>query len=145
VTVGAAGGFPQGGGFGSLSLRFGTAAGNVLEAEVVTASGEIVVANAWQHDDLFWTLRGGGGGTFGVVTKLTMRTYPAPRTLGRMRGTIRAAGDHEFRYVNETDYFEPDWQRSFWGGNYPRLLAVKQKYDPAGLFRVHHGVGSELT
>ena len=32
---------------------------------------------------------------------------------------------------------------SFWGANYPRLLAVKKKYDPSGLFFVHHGVGSE--
>ena len=30
-----------------------------------------------------------------------------------------------------------------WGANYPRLLAVKQKYDPANFFKVHHGVGSE--
>jgi hypothetical protein len=35
------------------------------------------------------------------------------------------------------------WQRSYWGSNYPRLLAVKDGYDPDGLFFVHHGVGSE--
>ena len=46
-------------------------------------------------------------------------------------------------YVSESDYFEREWQRAFWGSNYPRLLAVKQRYDPAGLFFVHHGVGSE--
>jgi hypothetical protein len=46
-------------------------------------------------------------------------------------------------YVSESDYFEPDWQHSFWGPNYPRLAAAKKKYDPAGLFFVHHGVGSE--
>ena len=46
-------------------------------------------------------------------------------------------------YVSESDYFEPSWQQSFWGSNYPRLAAVKKKYDPAGLFFVHHGVGSE--
>ena len=46
-------------------------------------------------------------------------------------------------YVSESDYFEPDWQHSFWGTNYPRLLAAKRKYDPEGLFIVHHGVGSE--
>jgi hypothetical protein len=46
-------------------------------------------------------------------------------------------------YVAETDYFERSWQRSFWGPNYPRLQAVKKKYDPDGLFFVHHGVGSE--
>jgi FAD/FMN-containing dehydrogenase len=97
VTVGAAGGFTQGGGFGSLSRRYGTAAGNMLEAEVATASGEIVTANAAQHPDLFWALRGGGGGTFGVVTRLTLRTHPAPQTLGRVAGSITASSDADFR------------------------------------------------
>jgi FAD/FMN-containing dehydrogenase len=97
VTVGAAGGFPQGGGFGSFSRRYGTAAGNMLEAEVVLASGEIVVANETQQPDLFWALRGGGGGTFGVVTRLTMRTHPMPGTRNSVQGTIRASGDAEFR------------------------------------------------
>jgi FAD/FMN-containing dehydrogenase len=46
-------------------------------------------------------------------------------------------------YVNESSYFEPEWQKSYWGPNYPRLLAAKQTYDPDGLFFVRHGVGSE--
>lgn len=46
-------------------------------------------------------------------------------------------------YVSESDFFLEDWQRAFWGSNYPRLLAVKHRYDPDGLFTVHHGVGSE--
>jgi len=46
-------------------------------------------------------------------------------------------------YVSETNFFEPSWQRSFWGPNYPKLRAIKAKYDPDGLFFVHHGVGSE--
>jgi FAD/FMN-containing dehydrogenase len=46
-------------------------------------------------------------------------------------------------YVNETNYFEVDWQRAFWGDNYARLRAIKTRYDPDGLFFVHHGVGSE--
>jgi hypothetical protein len=41
------------------------------------------------------------------------------------------------------DYFQADWQKAFWGSNYSRLAAVKRKYDPDGLFFVHHGVGSE--
>jgi Berberine and berberine like len=46
-------------------------------------------------------------------------------------------------YVSESDFFEPAWQQSFWGSSYPRLAAVKQHYDPSGLFFVRHGVGSE--
>lgn len=47
-------------------------------------------------------------------------------------------------YWNEADYYEKDWQTSFWGeANYPKLLIIKQKYDPNGLFTCHHCVGSE--
>jgi FAD/FMN-containing dehydrogenase len=46
-------------------------------------------------------------------------------------------------YVAEGDFFEEAWRESFWGPNYARLLAVKDRYDPDGLFVVHHGVGSE--
>jgi hypothetical protein len=46
-------------------------------------------------------------------------------------------------YVSESNFFDEAWRESFWGSNYPRLLAVKEKYDPDGLFFVHHGVGSE--
>jgi len=45
--------------------------------------------------------------------------------------------------VSEGNFFDAHWQTSYWGSNYPRLAAVKKKYDPAGLFFVHHGVGSE--
>jgi hypothetical protein len=46
-------------------------------------------------------------------------------------------------YVSESNFFEGDWQRSYWGANYARLRAAKEAYDPEGLFFVHHGVGSE--
>ena len=51
--------------------------------------------------------------------------------------------DEPGSYVSESDYFESQWRRTFWGANYPRLAAVKKQYDPDGLFFVHHGVGSE--
>ena len=47
-------------------------------------------------------------------------------------------------YWNEADFDEPNWQTSFWGPNYPRLLEIKQGYDPDGLFTCHHCVGSEF-
>jgi Berberine and berberine like len=56
---------------------------------------------------------------------------------------LRAAAPDTGTYVNECDYFQADWQRAFWGSNYPRLLEIKRRYDPAGLFFAHHGVGSE--
>jgi Berberine and berberine like len=56
---------------------------------------------------------------------------------------IRAAAPDAGSYVNETDYHQPGWQRSFWGDNYARLLEIKHTHDPGNMFRVHHGVGSE--
>jgi len=46
-------------------------------------------------------------------------------------------------YLAEGNFFDEAWRESFWGSNYARLLGVKDKYDPDGLFFVHHGVGSE--
>jgi hypothetical protein len=46
-------------------------------------------------------------------------------------------------YVAESSFFERSWQTSFWGTNYAKLRQVKQRYDPDGLFFVHHGIGSE--
>jgi hypothetical protein len=56
---------------------------------------------------------------------------------------LRAVAPGAGSYVSESDFFEGAWQRSFWGDHYARLHAVKAKYDPEGLFFVHHGVGSE--
>ena len=56
---------------------------------------------------------------------------------------LRACAPGAGSYVNETDYFQEDWQHAFWGPNYPRLARIKRRYDPDGLFTVHHGVGSE--
>jgi hypothetical protein len=63
--------------------------------------------------------------------------------IGRAMDVLRGVVTNVGSYVSESDFFERSWQRSFWGSNYPRLAAVKKKYDPGGLFFVHHGVGSE--
>ena len=49
----------------------------MLEIKVVTADGDHVIANPYQNEDLFWALRGGGGGTWGVVTSVTYKTHPS--------------------------------------------------------------------
>ena len=63
--------------------RYGTAAASLLEAEIVTADGKTRIVNAAQEPDLFWALKGGGGGTFGVVTRLTLATHELPENLRR--------------------------------------------------------------
>ena len=95
-TVGVAG-LVQGGGFGSFSKRYGTAAASLLEAEIVTADGKLRIANASQHPDLFWALKGGGGGTFGVVTRVTLRTHPLPEFFGGVFASVQASSDEAFR------------------------------------------------
>ena len=68
-------GFALGGGIGWLSRRYGLTANTITAAEVVTAEGELVRADADQNSDLFWALRGGGG-DFGVVTSLELELFP---------------------------------------------------------------------
>ncbi|CAG8428433.1 unnamed protein product [Penicillium salamii] len=75
-TVGAVGGYLQGGGHGPVSHDFGLATDQVLELKVVLASGAFVTASACENIDLFTALRGGGGGTFGVVISATIKVHP---------------------------------------------------------------------
>jgi FAD/FMN-containing dehydrogenase len=56
---------------------------------------------------------------------------------------LRKAVEDPGSYVAESNYFNRSWQTAFWGGHYSRLRAIKDRYDPDGLFFVHHGVGSE--
>ncbi len=56
---------------------------------------------------------------------------------------IKAITPNAGTYANESDYFQKNWQQDFWGGNYQKLLTIKKKYDPNGLFYCHHCVGSE--
>jgi hypothetical protein len=109
-------GLVQSGGFGSFSKGFGTAAAGLLEAEVVTADGKVRIANACTNPDLFWALKGGGGGSFGVVTRVTLRTHPLPAFFGGVGGTIKAQTDASFRQLIQRFFefyrdqlFNPHW------------------------------------
>jgi FAD/FMN-containing dehydrogenase len=115
TTVGVAG-LIQGGGFGSFSKRYGLAAASLLEAEVVTADGKVRVVNAEQEPDLFWALKGGGGGTFGVITRLTLATHELPATFGAVTLDIQAHSDDAYRQLlarfldlYATRLFNPHW------------------------------------
>jgi FAD/FMN-containing dehydrogenase len=116
TTVGVAG-LVQGGGFGSFSKGFGTAAANLLEAEVVTADGTVRIANAAQNPDLFWALKGGGGGTFGVVTRLTLRTHPLPDYFGGVAATITATSDAAYPALVERviSFYRESLLNPHWG------------------------------
>lgn len=165
---------------------------SLLEVEIVTADGKIRIANAYTNPDLFWAVKGGGGGTFGIVTRMTLRTHALPAYFGGVFGEITAANEGAYRALNwmrtNEDYsfmakdgregapshhavWAGDREQAGWtihgyastwlparlldGGalarladslyaaNYARLLKIKQRYDPDGLFTVRDGVGSE--
>jgi FAD/FMN-containing dehydrogenase len=99
LTVGVAG-LVVNGGFGSFSPRFGLAASNLIEAEVVTADGVTRTVNAAQDPDLFFALKGGGG-SFGVVTRLTLRTHPLPETVGLVAFEVAAVNADAYRELIE--------------------------------------------
>ncbi|MGH3073457.1 MAG: FAD-binding oxidoreductase [Gaiellales bacterium] len=77
------GGIALGGGIGFLVRKYGLAIDDLLAAEVVTADGEIVEVDAETHPDLFWALRGGGG-NFGVATRLRLRLHKVDAVVGGM-------------------------------------------------------------
>jgi hypothetical protein len=86
-----------------------------LEAEVVTADGDVKIANACTNPDLFWALKGGGGG-FGVVTRITLRTHTLPEFMGGVFATIKASSDEAYRRLSSKvlafyaqSLFNPHW------------------------------------
>ena len=76
ATVSVAGGWGQMAGHSFVSSQYGLGVDQFLEFKVVTADGQLKVANNVSNPDLFWALRGGGGSTWGVVTEATVKAYP---------------------------------------------------------------------
>src|SRR5581483_11132044 len=65
------------------------------------------------------------------------------REIGMAAAELRKIAPRSGSYCNEGNFFNASWREDFWGKNYSKLRAIKEKYDPDGLFFVHHGVGSE--
>ncbi|KAF8529330.1 FAD-binding domain-containing protein [Hysterangium stoloniferum] len=93
VSVVASGGYVQGGGHSALSPTFGLAADNALQFEIVVANGTLLTVNSVCNSDLFWALRGGGAGSWGVIVSTTFRTFP----------TFNAVHHSAVIVVNNTD------------------------------------------
>ncbi|SJL04835.1 related to isoamyl alcohol oxidase [Armillaria ostoyae] len=113
-TVAPSGGW--GGGHSVLSPVYGLGVDRVLQFKIVTPDGELRVANEFQHPDLFWALRGGGGSTFGVVLESSMRVEPRmslivaaisfPQTAENGVPFLKLLVDHTYR-----------WGTEGWGGH----------------------------
>ncbi|KAG0360738.1 hypothetical protein BGX24_005493, partial [Mortierella sp. AD032] len=117
LTVGIAGGYCTGGGNGVLSKRHGLCVDNVLQYKVVTSDGELLVANAYQNQDLFWALRGGGPGTFGVVVEAVMRTHPPLKNIIKAQITIISLfGSAMDKIMREFLSHHNQWGKEGWSG-----------------------------
>jgi FAD/FMN-containing dehydrogenase len=137
MTVGVAG-LIQSGGFGSFSKTYGMAAASLLEAEIVTADGAVRIANACTNPDLFWGIKGGGGGSLGVVTRLTLRTHSLPEFFGAVFTAIKTQSDSAFRRLigkvvsfYSENLLNPHWgeQIAFRPGNVLAIAMVFQGLD----------------
>jgi len=141
TTVGVAG-LVQSGGFGSFSKHYGSVAASLLEAEVVTADGKIRIANACTNSDLFWALKGGGGGSFAAVTKITLRVHELPATLGGADFEVKANSDAAYhRLVRQfVGFYSEKLFNDRWGEQ-----AHFSGDNTLGIMMVCHGLSSEET
>ena len=130
----ALGGYTLGGGHSYVGRKYGLAVDNLLEVEMVSANGSIVVSNdhstliedvhghihlSTLNADLFWALRGGGGGTFGIVTKFTFKLHYAPKQFTTMtcwRPILNGTTNVGYDYMHDINYQLGTTLPADWGG-----------------------------
>lgn len=138
ATVGMVGGFPQGGGLGPLTSSFGLAADQVLEWEVVTATGQHIFATPTQNKDLYYALSGGGGGTYAAVLSMTMRAHSSMRVASaNLTFSSKGVSEESFKSVLET--FLSTLPRLAEAGAYSSFVVI------GGGFRLVPVFGPKLT
>lgn len=132
-------GFSLGGGISIFSRQYGLAVDNILEVTMVDGCGKLRIVNNYTDPDLFWALRGGGGGNFGVVTEIKVRTRKLNaenHLIGQLCWNIQDAPD-VLAYYNDV-----------WTYNIPNEMAAYTLWNRAQnifcLTIVHNGPPEEV-
>ncbi|KAI1032150.1 hypothetical protein LB505_013750 [Fusarium chuoi] len=123
-------GWATGGGHGFATGKYGQGADNILEAEIVTPAGNVLIANQCQNQDLYWAIRGGGGGTFGVITKLTVKAYHAPTVViggFDIRAKNQTSEDEFYKFIADVHALFPAIQDAGIHGYYT-VTGIKAYY-----------------
>ncbi len=121
VTVGVAG-HALGGGWGFSSRKFGLVTDNILEAQLVTANGTLVIANAQQNSDLYFALRGAGANSYGIVVEFTFRVHDVSGPITRF----------QYFWTNKTQQFQAFKGFQTWGANAVPEISASFYLDPFG-------------
>ena len=99
----------------------------MLEFTIVLADGTLVTTNAYQHPDLFWALRGGGGGTYGVVLSATYKTHPKFSLTTPILQVNFTSPEIAQSVATELFRLHPDLSDAGWGAYtwvYPEFMAA---------------------
>ncbi|KAA8649263.1 hypothetical protein EYZ11_005546 [Aspergillus tanneri] len=117
-TVGVSGGWVQTGGHSILSPVYGLGIDHVVEYKVVTPDSHYRIANECQNQDLFWALRGGGGGTFGVVIESTHRVEPRmPLISASIKFPQKSDSSNVLPFLDILVNNTIKWAHEGWGGH----------------------------
>jgi hypothetical protein len=107
VSVTGIAGLTLGGGLGWLNGRYGLACDNLISADVATADGQLLRASAQENEDLFWSIRGGGG-NFGVVTSFEYQLHPVDLVLAGVLSYPLSMAPRVLRYYDDFVKAAPD-------------------------------------
>lgn len=139
-TVSVIGGWLQGGGLSFTSRKYGLGVDQVMDLTIVLPNGDMVTASKCENPDLFWAIRGGGGGTFGVVVHAHYKLYPvtqitqlnyvfgvnSEQTYKRFwsgpGGIVETISNFFAFWIEKSPHIDPNWCGGFFGLTVSELL-----------------------